>query len=464
MKICFQVVFLSLLAISSVQASEPVYNGKPLSEWLYAMSLLPSAYEHLYNPQPGEPSPADAVRQIGTNAIPTLLEILGVTVENKSRVLQKLKCREFREEFSLPGMPDDDLRDMAVRSFGLLGTNAVSAIPQIAKLFGNRETCSGAAQALALLGPKGFAALTNGLSSKNDDIRGVAIWAIGEKASADSNTVARIMIDCLKDLQNRGEAARYLAGKDPTLAIPALLPLLDEDTNFAVIEGACRALSSYGPTAKIAVPKLLSLYTNAVVQGDKATVSTMQLMWALKAIDMEAAKQAETFLVNSGPLNKARDGYTETLLTNGIKLIVGGSIHTEIPTVKNRYLSSAELLDPKTGKSTETGEMSTARYFHMAVLLPNGKVLVAGGFDGKTSAELYDPATGTWTVTGSMHSPHPSERMALQPDGKVLVYGGGFDNYPIEGHELYDPATGTWTAIPKEQQLNRAWQGSTDQH
>jgi hypothetical protein len=54
--------------------------------------------------------------------------------------------------------------------------------------------------------------------------------------------------------------------------------------------------------------------------------------------------------------------------------------------------------------------------------------------------------------------------MALQPDGKVLVYGGGFDNYPIEGHELYDPATGTWTAIPKEQQLNRAWQGSTDQH
>lgn len=184
-------------------------------------------------------------------------------------------------------------------------------------------------------------------------------------------------------------------------------------------------------------------------------------MWALKAIDINTAAEAEQMLVNSGPLSKARDGYTETLLTNGIKLIAGGSVHTEFPKEKNQCLSNAELLDSKTGKWTETGEMITARYGHMAVLLRNGKVLVAGGKDqkgnGLTSSELYDTTSGQWTVTGSMHDSHWCERMALQPDGKVLVYSGGFDNYPIEGHELYDPATGNWTVVPKEQERSRAW-------
>ena len=43
--------------------------------------------------------------------------------------------------------------------------------------------------------------------------------------------------------------------------------------------------------------------------------------------------------------------------------------------------------------------------YHTATLLPNGKVLVAGGFDvnASRSAELYDPARGRWTVTGSLN-------------------------------------------------------------
>ena len=43
---------------------------------------------------------------------------------------------------------------------------------------------------------------------------------------------------------------------------------------------------------------------------------------------------------------------------------------------------------------------------HTATLLPNGKVLVAGGNGtgrrNLASAELYDPASGTWTTTGSL--------------------------------------------------------------
>src|SRR5450631_2265432 len=57
---------------------------------------------------------------------------------------------------------------------------------------------------------------------------------------------------------------------------------------------------------------------------------------------------------------------------------------------------------------TATGSLATARGGHTATLLPNGKVLVAGG-EGTSvsneylaSAELYDPASGTWTATGSL--------------------------------------------------------------
>jgi hypothetical protein len=50
--------------------------------------------------------------------------------------------------------------------------------------------------------------------------------------------------------------------------------------------------------------------------------------------------------------------------------------------------------------------MTTARYVHTAVLLPNGKVLVAGGVDAGgnvvATAELYDPVAGTWSATGSL--------------------------------------------------------------
>jgi hypothetical protein len=260
------------------------------------------------------------------------------------------------------------------------------------------------------------------------------------------------------------DAADFLRGKNPDLVIPVLIPLLDGSGHDAF--AAARMLGTCGPAAKSAAPKLLSMFTNIVVGPEERLAKNlgMDLMGALKAIDMDTAAKAEAFLVNSGPLNYARNGYTRTFLPNEKELIAGGCIHTEIPKLTNRDLASAELLDPTTGKWTETGEMNVARCYHMTTLLQNGKVLVAAGSDDKghdlTSVELYDPKTGKWTETGSMHSPHPSERMALQPNGKVLVYEGGFDQYPIVGHELYDPTTGIWTVIPKEQERSRAWRSS----
>ena len=90
----------------------------------------------------------------------------------------------------------------------------------------------------------------------------------------------------------------------------------------------------------------------------------------------------------------------------------------------------------------------TARANATATLLPNGKVLVAGGFSGSTtfnSAELFDPATGLWTSTGSMTTSRRNHTATLLANGKVLVAGGANTGGFVSSAELYDPATGTWT-------------------
>ena len=146
-----------------------------------------------------------------------------------------------------------------------------------------------------------------------------------------------------------------------------------------------------------------------------------------------------TTLTMTGAVTTARYCHTATLLPNG-KVLVAGGTHTG-----SDAISDAELYDPATGIWTNTGVLNTSRGYHTATLLPNGQVLVAGGYNGGSlsSAELYDPSTGKWTATGSMTSGHAGHTATLLPNGKVLVAG---DFYSGTSAELYNPATGTWTA------------------
>jgi WD40 repeat protein len=146
----------------------------------------------------------------------------------------------------------------------------------------------------------------------------------------------------------------------------------------------------------------------------------------------------------TGSLNTAREYHTATLLPDGKVLVAGGYDGNGF------MLASAELYHPASGTWGATGSLHTERDFHTATLLPNGKVLVAGGFTFTSgfiaSAELYDPATGTWTATGSLATAHYLHTATLLPNGKVLVAGGADSSGFLASAELYDPATGTWTA------------------
>src|SRR5207248_2710891 len=115
------------------------------------------------------------------------------------------------------------------------------------------------------------------------------------------------------------------------------------------------------------------------------------------------------------------------------------------PTAVN--VATAELFDPTTGTWTATASMSTDRSGHTLTLLANGQALVAGGSSGGwgvcndlTSSELYDSSAGTWFLTGNMTVARFFHTATMLPDGQVLVAGGtDCEGNILSSAELYTP-------------------------
>ena len=122
-------------------------------------------------------------------------------------------------------------------------------------------------------------------------------------------------------------------------------------------------------------------------------------------------------------MGSVRQGHAATLLKNGKVLITGGA------TSDLAAIPSAEIYDPATNRFVPAGDMNMGRQGHRAVLLGDGDVLIVGGsgIDPKNrylaSAELYDPATGKFTLLGEMLLPRFGPTLTLLDDGQVLVTG-----------------------------------------
>jgi hypothetical protein len=159
--------------------------------------------------------------------------------------------------------------------------------------------------------------------------------------------------------------------------------------------------------------------------------------------------------VAAGRLKVPRTQGTLTVLSDGRVLAVGGGIEGSPGW---RSTASAEIFDPSTGVWSLAAPMSVARAFHTATQLADGEVLVAGGattYNGThgtvtAAAEIYNPRSNTWRPAGRMSVPRYADAAALLPDGRVLVAGGWSfttDTDPsLASAEIYDPAANVWTA------------------
>ncbi|MFL6247957.1 MAG: Kelch repeat-containing protein [Thermoanaerobaculia bacterium] len=142
-------------------------------------------------------------------------------------------------------------------------------------------------------------------------------------------------------------------------------------------------------------------------------------------------------ITRAGYLAVGRSNATATLLPDGRVLVAGGN-------ADERRL---EIFDPRTGVSVLTHEVTELPQLgHTATLLRDGRILLAGGgyktdgrpifgYYGSVSSEVYDPGTGELTPAGRMNHYRRDHTATLLEDGRVLIAGG--ENVSLGGFHLY---------------------------
>lgn len=242
---------------------EPVYGGKALSLWLrtYAPSSpsVPGSREWKETDE--------AVRSIGTDCIPVLLDMLRQRDSQLKLRLVALarKQRVIRIHF----VPAPERNIAASRAFIVLGDNARGAVPELAKMLDENlapESRSAIEDALAFIGPSAEPAipmLLRAARSSNPRVRANALWALGEIHA------------------------------QAQLCVPVLMHALS-DSDDGARSSAAHALGGFGAEARPAVPQLKEL-TEFPKQSGQALLPVMlaQVMLeaekALKKIDPAAA-------------------------------------------------------------------------------------------------------------------------------------------------------------------------------
>jgi len=134
----------------------------------------------------------------------------------------------------------------------------------------------------------------------------------------------------------------------------------------------------------------------------------------------------------TGNLNQGRECFCSVMLNDGRVLVAGGWNSGE--------LSSCEIYNPNTGQWSTTDSLSYPATNFTLTKLSNGKILaVYGAF-----SEIFDPETEIWGELTTLNFPRTYQSAVLLQNGKVLVVGGdAANNY--KGCEIYDPETNEWT-------------------
>lgn len=147
----------------------------------------------------------------------------------------------------------------------------------------------------------------------------------------------------------------------------------------------------------------------------------------------------------TGGMVVARESHTATLLKDGKVLIAGG--HQGRRSAITIY-TSAEIYNPANGTFTAAGNLTVKRHKHDAALLADGRVLIVGGSDERDgdgayrNAEVFNPAGGNFAaVKNNMNTARYKLQgtAVLLKNGKVLIAGGA------NRAEVFDPATNSFS-------------------
>ncbi|HZR15723.1 MAG TPA: HEAT repeat domain-containing protein [Verrucomicrobiae bacterium] len=239
------------IAWQVLRLPEPVYQGKRLSAWLVQYCTNHWSDGHWSAARRGEldTQAENAIRQIGTNAIPTCLRIIATRDSPLFKVVPLLPER-WVAPFYKSSLPEYQFQG----AYGLiaLGADAKPAVPALIAL----------------------------LNDSHGEVRYAAVFALDELGSLAEEALPS-MVKCLKP--DEFHSIRV----EPERAIPVLVRLLDESQNQPHSErirgNAMSGLRQFRALAKPAVPSLLRLLNDS--NGD----IRWQVTNALMDIDPEAA-------------------------------------------------------------------------------------------------------------------------------------------------------------------------------
>ncbi len=196
------------------------------------------------------------------------------------------------------------------------------------------------------------------------------------------------------------------------------------------------ATGAWTPTGSLATPRIGA---SAVQLSDGRVLAVGGQRWLVGGAEELASAEIYDPQVgrwsSAGSLHEPRQGSSLVALRDGGALIVGGSVFGESAFGPGWFkTSTAERFDAATNSWTEAGALKVAAADRTAIRLADGRVLVVGGDVTQTAdlyqpgytaaAEIYDPASNVWSRTASMPGPRSGARAALLPDGSVLVAGG----------------------------------------
>ena len=274
------VTLISAIVWKEFCDGEPTYQGKRLSAWLKSFdSGAPDAETDLA---------ADAVRHIGTNALPTLLAMIQSKDSRWELFVEQVDLRQPLIRIPLKKAAFTRRR-RAVSAFRALGASAKPAVPALAHVLFNNPDNFDASLAMASIGPEALSAVMQATTNNDPKIRAVAVWTLGHMYF-DPEAVVPVLIKSLKD--DCGAVRCFAAGslgdfpEQSALIVPALVECL-ADREETVRYLALFWLGALGREAGTASPAIRQ------VLDDPSYRVRLAAGKALKKIDPEAAAEAD---------------------------------------------------------------------------------------------------------------------------------------------------------------------------
>lgn len=238
------VAIVALLVSLTRSPNEPTYQKKLLHAWLKDLKNWD-----------GDTNAAAfiAFREMGTNAIPSLLQVLESGRPRMERIIMKINQKQSLVRLPF-GRPWD--RTMAATwALYAMGKDARPALPALSNMLFHTNNLIGSATVLAGIGGDAIPVLLTALTNQNYRIRWAAISGMG------------------------------WARSDFDIVVPVLAARLQE-TNWVVRSAAAISLGQLRARPEIAVPALTS-----ALKDDNQSVRE-SAAWALKQIDPEGAANA----------------------------------------------------------------------------------------------------------------------------------------------------------------------------